>query len=179
MAEIMQSACARLWCMRIMTHPARISTVLMPFRVASTLGRSITLITPQPSNEEEGARSRASSLQVVTIVQIRKQTTEKKMAMRSSVLAEKASFAIIVWGSMVPPELIRVQSGQAEAFFPVKNSDSMIAEKSRDEFMSSVRPCKPFQMKIPEEDPRCPSKAFGPTPVHQDAACAVSPLSGQ
>ena len=90
--------------------------VLIPFRLASTGGRSVTFITPQHSKEEDGERSRESSRQVLTMVQTKKPTTEKKIPIRISVLAEKAIFAAMVWGSIVPPELISVQSGQAIAF---------------------------------------------------------------
>jgi hypothetical protein len=47
------------------------------------------------------------------MIQIMKLTTEKKTASRSRVLEEKAILAVMVCGSMRPPELFRAQSGQA------------------------------------------------------------------
>jgi hypothetical protein len=49
------------------------------------------------------------------MIQIMNPTTEKKTPSRSKVLEEKAILAVIVCGSMRPPELLRAQSGQAAA----------------------------------------------------------------
>ncbi|MFZ4386564.1 MAG: hypothetical protein ACOYOI_00175 [Chthoniobacterales bacterium] len=49
------------------------------------------------------------------MIQTMKPTTEKKTHNRSNVLEEKAILAVMVCGSMRPPELFKAQSGQATA----------------------------------------------------------------
>jgi hypothetical protein len=65
-----------------------------------------------------------------------KPTTEKKTPSRSKVLEEKAILAVMVCGSMRPPELLRAQSGQAKALWHASKS----AARARDGFRNFMAP---------------------------------------
>jgi hypothetical protein len=56
------------------------------------------------------------SRQVLTMIHAMNPITLKTMTSMSRVLDEKAILAVMVCGSMSPPELFKAQSGQASEF---------------------------------------------------------------